>query len=416
MRLPRRVKYAVVLIIGLPAVFLLFSAVIIPLVFKATMVPVHADPARVPAQTSAPVEPHWAFAAGEAGRMARTLVVEDNLPGVSVAVGVDGRLVWAGGFGWADIEARRPVTPDTLFRIGTVSKSLTAAAVGLLRQRGQLDLDAPVQRYVPAFPQKEAPITTRQAMAHIAGLRHHRGEDEYMPQTHCDNLAEALALFADDDLKFTPGTDWRYSTYGWILVSAVVESAAGRPFEEFMATDVFAPLGMRATVPDPARQPMPQRTQFYWPRAWRDTSHGLEHPTEVDYSCFTGAGYYLSTPSDLVRFAMAMDGHALLDAETTALLQTPVTLPSGKTTGYGLGWFVERAPFGDGETLLIHHPGIAVGGMTVLRRYPEHGIVVAVTTNVTFAKLAPFAAQVAALFAAARSARVPARARDDDAA
>jgi serine beta-lactamase-like protein LACTB, mitochondrial len=372
------------------------------LILKLTAERVHVDATSVPVQSLAPSDPRFVAAADEARRLARELVAADNLPGLSIAIGVDGQLVWADAVGWAHIADREPITPDTLFRVGTASKALTSAGVGLLVERGQLDLDAPVQRYVPAFPRQSSPISTRQAMAHTAGFRHHRGQRDYLPQRRCGTMDEALGLFSADRLEFAPGSDWRFSTYGWILVSAVAESAAGEPFEAFMAREVFSALGMHATVPDSADDPDPRRAAIYWPRARRDTSYGLEHPLEVDYSCFVGAGYFLSTPSDLVRFGQAMDRHALLDPATAALLQTPVTLASGKSTGHGLGWFVERVAFGDVATTLVGHPGIAVGATTTFRRYPEQGIVVAVATNVSFAELAPFAERVVGLFAEAR--------------
>lgn len=400
-------------LIGLPATLLLLMTVIVPALMFATAERVHADADGVPARATSVEDPRFAFAAAESARLARSLVATDNLPGVSLAVGVDGKLVWAGGFGWADVEARRPITPSTRFRVGAVSKPLTAAGVGLLVAQGKLDLDAPVQRYLTDFPQKEAPISTRQAMAHTAGFRHPHLESGCRPSAERHGITEGMARFADDALRFTPGERFAFSSHGWVLVSAAVESAAGVPFAEFMAGEVFAPLGMLSTVPDVPGDPddpsvvaalMPERAVLYHPRASADTASGLEHPDFTDFSCLSGAGMYLSTPSDLVRFGIAMDTHQLLDAPTTDLLQVPVILPDGVSTGYGLGWFVSKTGFGAGQTLLIGHPGVIIGGTASLRRYPEHAIVVAVTSNVTFAELAPLASQVAALFATARAA------------
>src|SRR5678815_1473832 len=173
-------------------------------------------PSRVLEQPSAAY-----LAAVEEGRaIARSLVSEERLPGLSLAVAVNGEIVWAEGFGRADLETQEPVTPATLFRIGGVSESLTAAAVGLLSERGRLDLDAPVQRYVPGFPEKQWPISTRQLMAHMAGIRRHRGEDEMFRRTGCADDAQRLAIFSGDPLRFRPGTQSSYSTYGSVLVGA----------------------------------------------------------------------------------------------------------------------------------------------------------------------------------------------------
>lgn len=424
-------KTMLALLLLIPCLALTVLLDVIPAVMKATATPVHPDPASVVASGEAP-DARFVAAAERASVLARTLVAGGNLPGLSVAVGVDGQLAWASGFGWADIEQRRPATPDTLYRLGLASQPLTAAGVGVLVQQGRLDLDAPVQRHVPGFPLKAAAVdvaldlpgalysllpertgarqtvSTRQAMAHTAGFRSFRFEDDFMPHQHCGHLLEGLQLFADDPLEFKPGTDQDYSPYGWILASAVVEAAAGLPFDRYMDQAVLQPLGMRATRLDDGRR-MPQRAPFYWPRANQDTSYGLEHPDGVDLSCFAGAYQYLSTPSDLVRLGLAMDHGRLLDAATTAMLETPVRLPSGKSAGFALGWRVGQVPFGDGETLRLDHPGFAVGAMTVLQRYPQQGVVVAVSTNVTFVELEPFAREVAEVFAAAQAD--PARAR-----
>src|SRR5712691_3853581 len=121
----------------------------------------------------------------------------DHIPGLAVAVAVDGRIVWSEAFGYADLDAKTPATPATQFRIGSVSKPLTAAAVAQLYEQGKLDLDAPVQRYVPSFPDKGYPITTRQLAGHLAGIRNYRG-DEPLLNRHFDSVRDGLAIFEHD--------------------------------------------------------------------------------------------------------------------------------------------------------------------------------------------------------------------------
>src|SRR5712671_8010285 len=159
----------------------------------------------------------------------RTLVCQrlaTQIPGVQVAVAVNGKLVWSEGFGYADAERQQPVTRETQFRIGSVSKPLTATAVVLLYERGKLDLDVPVQRYVPSFPDKGTPITTRQLGGHLAGIRHYQG-DEFTLNQRFPTVTAALAIFQNDSLVAKPGTRFSYSSYGFNLISAVVESASG---------------------------------------------------------------------------------------------------------------------------------------------------------------------------------------------
>src|SRR5438046_2248185 len=151
----------------------------------------------------------------------RTLVCErlsSHIPGVQVAVAIDGTLVWSEGFGYADAARRRPVMRATQFRIGSVSKPLTAAAVALLYEQGKLDLDAPIQRYVPTFPEKGYPITTRQLAGHLAGIRHYEGQ-EFFSNRHYATVLDRLKILQADSLLFAPGTRFPYPRYGWHLVS-----------------------------------------------------------------------------------------------------------------------------------------------------------------------------------------------------
>src|SRR5262249_19802640 len=152
-------------------------------------------------------------------------LTEQNLPGVSVAVGVRDDIVWAEGFGWADLEHRTPITPALRFRIADVSIPITSAAVGLLLEQNTLNLDDEIQSYVPDLPKKDWPVTVRQLMGHVAGVRNDAGDEEPISE-HCERTVEALPRFAQDRLKFEPGTAYRRSSYGWILVSAAVEAAA----------------------------------------------------------------------------------------------------------------------------------------------------------------------------------------------
>lgn len=351
--------------------------------------------ARVPAS----VADAQARAVGQARERVREWVAKNNLPGASVAVGLNGRVAWAEGFGWADIEQRVPVTSLTRFRIGSVSKPLTSVAVGLLYERGKIDLDAPVQKYVPSFPKKRWPISTRQLMGHIAGIRHYKG-DEFLSSKHYDGVLEGLEIFSHDSLLFRPGTKYSYSTYGWNLVSAVVEAAAGEPFLDFMRREVFAPAGLRHTVPEYMTSIIPDRVGFYE----HDKEGRLVNAPYVDNSYKWAGGGFLSTPSDLVRFGFALLDDELLKPETRKMLWTPLHLESGKSTGYGLGWGVDSV---DGHQV-ISHSGGSVGGTTEFMIFPDQHMVVAITTNLTDAEgVGAIANDVARLFGAAGKAGTP---------
>ena len=360
--------------------------------------PIHPNPQEMPVTPSA-VPSTWTGAAERARDIVRTSAAEQNLPGVSVAVGVDGDIVWAEGFGWADLEKRVPVAPNMRFRIGTASTALTSAAVGLLLEKDRLNLDDEIQLHVPEFPKKEWPVTVRQLMGHLAGVRNDSGDEGPLFSQQCGRPVEALPHFADRSLLFEPGTEYRYSSYGWILLSAAVEAAAGEPFLTFMRDQVFAPLGMVDTTADSTTQPIADRATPYFPKFAADPRYGPDPMREINLSCYAGSSVFISTPSDLVRFGLAMNSGKLLKPETLQLLQTSQRLPSGDETGYGLGWDLETITVNGGTEQIIGHDGDVLGG-TVASLLIVRGrrLVVAVTTNTSYADTFALASRIAEVF------------------
>jgi len=362
----------------------------------STRVPLHPNPEAVTSVMLSDPDPTWRSSAEKGRQVARAAVAEQNLPGLSVAVGVGGEIVWAEGFGWANLQTQVPVNPRTRFRIGHVSKALTSAGVGLLRDQGRLHLDDEIQAYVPAFPRKAWPVTLRQLMGNTGGVIHYR-DNEWgdKPSVHCERASDGLAMFEDDPLLFEPGTEYRYSTYGWVLVSAAVEAAANEPFSRFMRSQVFEPLGMSDTTTDDVTELMPNRATSYYRGNFND-----EITTGVDYSCFAGGGAFLSTPSDLVRFAFALSSSMLLQPATVELLQSPQTLMSGESTQYGLGWMLETVELAGGQMRVVGHASRTIeGASTSFLTFPDRGFVVAVTTNMSFADMKSVALAVARAFA-----------------
>ena len=355
--------------------------------FAATS-PIHDSAASVPSTASGSPAGRHAAAVEESVRLARALIVDHNLTGLSAAVAVGGEIVWSEGFGWSDAESRTPLTPSTRFRLGALSKPLTAFAAALLHDQGRLDLDAPVQRYVRAYPQKQWPVTTRQLLSDIAGVHRIRGDhNDAMPVDHCTNVDEAVAMLVDDPLLFEPGTQHRYSIWGWVLVSAVIDGASDQPFDRFMARQVFEPLGMTRTV-------VAENEHL------DDVAHRGRRP---DYSCVAGGGAFLSTPTDLVRLGSAMVKPGLLKPETIAAFHTPGTLASGASTTYALGWTVKDGQLAGKPVRIVSHRGSPAGGTVSLLTFPELGIAIAAASNVTDAKgVDPFALQLAEVFARGR--------------
>ncbi len=326
------------------------------------------------------VEQRWAAAAARARAIACEKLAPD-IPGFALAVAVDGRIVWSEAFGYADLEAKRRTTPETQFRIGSVSKSLTADAVAQLYEAQKLDLDAPVQRYVPTFPDKGAPITTRLLGGHLAGIRHYKG-NEFLLNQPFSNVTAGLSVFQNDSLVAPPGTRFSYSTYGFNLISAVVEGASGEQFLSYMSRHVFKPLGMTHTAPDKNDSLIPNRTRFY---ERTDSGQFVLSPA-VDNSYKWAGGGFLSTAEDLVKFGSAHLSPGYLKAATLELLFTPQHTTSGQTTPYGIGWFVATDTLGH---RYVYHGGGSVGGTTAFGVDRDSHVVIALVTNLSDARLAP---------------------------
>jgi len=331
----------------------------------------------------------------------RTLVCErlaTRIPGVQVAVAVNGKLVWSEGFGYADAERKRPVSRETQFRIGSVSKPLTATAVALLYEQGKLDLDAPLQRYVPSFPDKGYPITTRQLTGHLAGIRHYK-EQEFFSNRHYATVLDGLTIFQDDSLLFPPGTRFSYSSYAWNLVSAVLEGASGDNFVHYISAHVFRPLGLTHTAPDRVDSLLPGRTQFYH----RDSAGTLHIAPAVDNSYKWAGGGFVSTAEDLVQFGSALLDPGFLKRETLDVMFTSQRTNAGTETGYGIGWFLRTDSLGHRWAF---HGGSAVGGTAVLSVDRDSRVVVAILTNLSDAPLDP-AQEIQAAFDREASSHLP---------
>ncbi|HXT68121.1 MAG TPA: serine hydrolase domain-containing protein [Vicinamibacterales bacterium] len=408
-----RIPIWLLLIVG--AISLPVTALVGLWTYKSVTTPtLHPDPQQIRSVTRSTPSPEWAGAVERGRQTMRAALTKQNLPGLSVAVAVGQDIVWAEGFGWADLQNQVAVAPETRFRVSDASKTLTSAAVGLLLEKEALRLDDEIQVRVPQFPKKRWPVTLRQLMAETAGVRTEEGSDGPLSNTRsedgnqaprCTRTTDGLQLdnFAEDALLFEPGTKYSPSSYGWILVSAAIESAADEPFLSFMRTQVFEPLGMRDTTVDVTTDVMPSRSTFYFVKFGlaRDTRYGPKPARVGDYSCYAGAAAFLSTPSDLVRFGMGINGGKFLTPATVKLLQTPQRLTSGAETGHGLGWELETHPLEGQPARMAGHGSQPdfIGGTTSLMTFPERGLTVAVMANISFADTKSIALEIARAFA-----------------
>lgn len=329
--------------------------------------------------------------AEEASRLVQAWMEDTHAVGVAVSVGSDGEIIWSQGFGYADLEQEVPVDPAvTRFRVGSVAKSMTATAVGILYEAGKLDLDAPVRNYVPGFPEKPGVITARLLGGHIAGIRHYQGE-ENLSNVPYASVEAGLAIFKDDPLLHPPGSKYHYSSYGFNLLSAVVEAAAGEDFLTVLDERVFTPFGMKHTGADEIYPIIPGRGRYYWV----EEDGTVYNAPAVDNSYKWAGGGLLSTSEDLVRFGFGYLNHTVLGKETTALLWTPQTLTTGEQTDYGIGW--RRGENHTGRPW-VGHGGGSVGGSTRFEIYPGENLVVAVISNRSGQDWNDISYQIAELF------------------
>lgn len=316
--------------------------------------------------------------------------VEGPLPGVSLAIAVDNKLVYSRGFGKADLEQDVPVTPRTAFRTASIAKPLTATGVMRLAQEGRLDLDAPIRQYCPAWPEKHPTITARQILGHVSGIRHYARQGESTGTTAYFSIDESLAAFKDDALLHPPGTKYLYSTHGYTVLGCAIEGASGMSYADYMAARVFGPAGMAATRLDFHYALIPHRARGYMlldQRAYDSlpsSAKAVATPGTVynaplhDTSMKVPGGGLLSTAEDLVRFGIAINTGALLPKDAVESMWTELSTADGKPTGYGLGWGVTPAQDGIRR---ITHSGNQAGAATVLHVIPEEGVVIALMTN-----------------------------------
>src|SRR5271170_2199868 len=266
-------------------------------------------------------------------------MASSGAPGISVAVVENGESVWSSGFGYADLENHVVATPATLYRLGSISKPITATGAMQLWERKKLDLDAPIQKYCPAYPQKEWPITTRELLGHLGGIRHYKSGSQDDPEIgntrHFDDpIIAGLNFFEYDALVSSPGTHFHYSTQGYTLVGCVMEGASGVKYTDFMLQNVIVPAGMDHTQVDDRFAIIPYRTRFYQ----KTETGAVLNADFLDSSYKIPGGGWLSSAEDMAQFEAAILNDKLVKRATRDLMWTPLKPADGSKDGYGLGW------------------------------------------------------------------------------
>lgn len=319
---------------------------------------------------------------------------------MSFAVATGDGPMWSAALGTVDLEFAVPASPDHLFRLGSVSKAITATAAARLVSRGLLELDVPISYWLPDLPPRHRPTTMRQLLTHRGGIRHYLPKDFEPDQPGGPVFTRGswtreriLAAFIDDSLIAKPGSRVSYSSWGYTLASLAMEAAARQDFLDLVASEIATPFGLTSLGADEPGRIVPGRAHGYvgaeerrrlreqFPNAdWPPPVDGWAHTLPLNPAyCWAGAGFLMTMP-DLARFGAAhLDGPgSRITPEERALLFEPVTEATDASPPLGLGWRVDRDARGRARW---HHAGATPGGRCVLVVYPDEGVSVALASN-----------------------------------
>lgn len=311
----------------------------------------------------------------KAQEIANEFLKSKQIPGMSISASKNGELIWSEGFGYSNVKTKQKVSPSvTQFRIASISKSLCAAALAKLVDDGKLDFDSSIYKYIPDFPKKKYDFTVRQVGGHIAGVRHYKGNEFILNKKM--TIVEGLDIFKDSPLKFKPGSDYSYSTYGWNLLSVVVQNVANTEFNKYMKETIFDPLKMSSTSLGLSDMDMPNRTQFYI----KTNAGMIKLGVPVSNEHKVAGGGFIATSEDLVKFGNEVIAPKLLNKSSVRELVKAQSTDDGESTGYGIGFGVAKTK---NNTPRYSHSGGGMGATTFLLMYPEESIVIAIVTNLS---------------------------------
>ncbi|MEO5961450.1 MAG: serine hydrolase domain-containing protein, partial [Opitutaceae bacterium] len=300
-------------------------------------------------------------------------LTSDQLPGLAVLVARDGKIVFQAGFGFADLEKKTAVTTETKFRIGSVTKQFTAAAILRLVEDGKLSLTDQLDKFFPGFPRGDA-ITLHHLLTHTSGIHSYTNKPEFMGRvTQPISPAELIAWFRDDKPDFAPGAGFAYNNSAYFLLGEIVAKVSGKSFETFLRETFFAPLGMKDTGIFLNATPPPGIALGY------GVTDGKATPAlDWDMSWAGGAGALYSTVGDLFRWNEALYGGKVVKGDSFKLMTTPVKLPpgvDGMNYGYGLMMTtMNRLP-------AVGHGGGLNGWSSDLTRFPEQHCTIVALAN-----------------------------------
>ncbi len=299
---------------------------------------------------------------------------ENKLPSLSVAISYKGDVVFAEALGFSNVENKVKADAKSVYRVGSISKSITATLIMILKQQGKIDINAPVQDYCNSFPDKSVLITSKQLLSHLGGIRHYdfnNIDKEYYSLTRYSSSTHALDIFKMDSLVSVPSTKHHYSSYGYSILGCIIEKIEKTTFKLALEKNIFNHAKMNQSTVDIPEQIIPYRTNAY--ETLKDGT--WENTRPVDLSNKFPGGGVLSTPTDLVKFGNSLLRYQLINKESTKEMWNPLNTADGTPTNYALGWRVSD------DKKEIYHGGSSAGGTAYLFIMPEEHLVVAFCSN-----------------------------------
>jgi len=305
--------------------------------------------------------------------IAKDVIKEDGTPGMSIAVAKGSEIIHAKGYGYADITDKKKAKSDHIYRIGSVTKQFTSAAIMQLVEQGKINLDDPLTKYVPDFPSPGENVTVTHLLQHTSGIRSYTNLASFMrlikePTTH----QQLIDIVSEVEFDFQPGEEFRYNNSGYYLLGVIIEQVSGQTYADYLKDHVYPKAGLTDTGYGANEYPTPQHARGYMlaNKKFKDERY-------MDMSRPFAAGSLESTVEDLMRWNYALRNGKVVSAESYEMMTTNGTLNNGEKIQYGFGLFVGEM---DGRPMVQHGGGIH-GFSCMMAYFPDEDVALAVLTN-----------------------------------
>jgi CubicO group peptidase (beta-lactamase class C family) len=317
-----------------------------------------------------------AFSQDVAARIDQVLsaTYKADAPGATVIVVKDGKTILRKGYGLADVERKQPLAPETVMRLGSVTKQFTAAAIMMLVDEGRIKLDDDITVYLPDYPAQGKKVTIEHLLTHTSGIVSYTGKPGFKNSMQDDlTVSRMIDSFKSDPLEFEPGSRYRYNNSGYFLLGAIIEKVSGQTYDKFVEQRIFAPLGMKHTAYEGHERSKAAHALGYTAKQGGGFAPGAAISMTQPYA----AGSLVSNVDDMARWDAAVSSGKLLKAASWQRAFTPYVLSGGASTNYGYGWEMGKLQ----GAAMISHGGSIPGFKTFTLRIPSEKLYVAVLSN-----------------------------------